>query len=281
MTFEVRFWGVRGSIACPSASHIGYGGNTSCVEVMINHELIILDAGTGLRPLGQSMLERKISHATLLFSHTHWDHICGFPFFTPGYIKGNSLDIRAGHLEDEGGIRQALSGQMTQPFFPVPLDTLQAKVSYTDFKMGETFELGGGVVVRTVALNHPNDATGYRIEHHGVSVCYITDIEHGPQGVSEDVIALAKDSDLVIFDSTYTDAQYLKYKGWGHSTWQEGLKLCVKANAKRYAIFHHNPDHDDATMAAIEAEAKQTALTLHQWNGEVFAAKESNAIKLR
>jgi len=250
----VRFWGVRGSIACPSPSYMGFGGNTSCVEVRAGGRIVILDAGTGVRPLGRLLQREGQREADILFSHTHWDHVNGFPFFTPAFDPEHTFRVFAGHLAEEGGIREALAGHMHEPMFPVPLDVMRARLTFTDFRAGETLELGEDLRARTTALNHPNGATAYRIEHRGRSVCYVTDTEHVPGRPDEGVLELIAGADLVIYDSTYTDEEFPARAGWGHSTWQEGLRLVRRAGARRLVVFHHDPDHDDEAMAAIERE---------------------------
>jgi phosphoribosyl 1,2-cyclic phosphodiesterase len=274
MTFDVRFWGVRGTIACPSTSHIKYGGNTSCIEVMVGDRTIIFDAGTGIRNLGTELMKRDVREAHLLMSHTHWDHINGFPFFVPAYDPNRSLHIMAGHLaNDNGGIQDVLNAQMNSPMFPVPLETMQAKLRFEDFKAGEKFKLHSDVSIKTAPLRHPNGATGYRIEHNGKSVCYITDTEHVPGEPDQKILELIEGSDLVIYDSTYTEEEFLTKVGWGHSTWNEGLALCQAANVKKFAIFHHEPDHDDNFVDGIEAEAQ--AIWEHS-----FAAREGMVVGL-
>lgn len=254
MGYSVRFWGVRGSIACASPDHVVYGGNTSCVEIDVAGQVLILDAGTGIRFLGQSLMKRKVSQATLLMTHTHWDHINGFPFFVPAYVPTFSLKIMAGHLgERMGGIKGVLTSQMQNPTFPVPIETMRGALSFEDFEAGATFSPYPEVVVKTAPLKHPNEATGYRIEHAGFAVCYITDTEHVPGQPDPNVLGLIKGADLVIYDCTYTDDEFPAKIGWGHSTWQEGVRMCDLAGAKRLVVFHHDPDHIDPVMAEIEA----------------------------
>jgi phosphoribosyl 1,2-cyclic phosphodiesterase len=265
MAFGVRFWGVRGSIATPSPAHVGFGGNTSCIEVSAGEETIILDAGTGIRDLGLSFAERNLRRATLLLTHTHWDHINGFPFFQPFYARGHRFRIMAGHLADRGGVRPVLAGQMAGPVFPVPMETLRAEFEFEDFRGGDSYELAPGIQVRTAVLNHPDGATGYRIEHAGHSVCYVTDTEHEPGKPDDRILALIEGADLVIYDCTYTDAEFPDHVGWGHSTWQEGVRLCRAAHAKSLAIFHHDPSHDDAFMRQVEEEAGAL------WEGAIVA----------
>lgn len=256
MDFWIRFWGVRGSIACPSPSHIEFGGNTSCIEVRAGDTSIVLDAGTGIRNLGQSFIKRDIREATVCLTHTHWDHINGFPFFTPAYSAAHSFRIRAGHLADAGGVERVLAGQMARPTFPVPLSALQAALTFEDFRAGEEFDIGP-VRVKTAPLRHPDGATGYRFEFNGRSLCYVTDTEHIPGQRDERIVSLIKDANVVIYDSTYTDEEFPKHVGWGHSTWQEGVRLAKAANVERLAIFHHDPYHDDAFMRSVEAQAAE------------------------
>jgi phosphoribosyl 1,2-cyclic phosphodiesterase len=233
---------------------MGFGGNTSCVEVRVGEQLFILDAGTGVRPLGQHLRREGVAEAVILFSHTHWDHVNGFPFFAPAFEPDHAFRVFAGHLSEQGGIREAIAGHMHEPMFPVPLDVMKARLTFTDFRAGETLDLGPGVRARTAPLNHPNGATAYRIEHAGRSVCYVTDTEHLPGRPDENVLGLIAGADLVIYDSTYTDAELPARVGWGHSTWQEGLRLVRRAGARRLVVFHHDPDHDDEVMAGIERE---------------------------
>lgn len=275
MSFAIRFWGVRGSIACPSSKHISFGGNTSCVQVMVGDRNIILDAGTGIRGLGHEFLKKDVRNADLLLSHTHWDHINGFPFFAPAFQAGRTVRILGGHIPVErGGVRYALSGQMTDPMFPVPLEAMRAQLVFEDFVSGDTFNLAPGVRVRTTGLNHPNGATGYRIEYAGKSFCYVTDTEHVVGKPDQNILALIEGADLVVYDSTYTDNELPAHVGWGHSTWQEGVRLSQMAKVKKLAIFHHDPDHDDRFMAKVEKDAKKI------WKG-AFAAREGKTIKLK
>ena len=269
MSFKLKFWGVRGSIACPSADHIGFGGNTSCIEVSCGGTRMIFDAGTGIRNLGHWLMRKKSFHATMLLSHVHWDHICGFPFFSPAFHKDCSFTIMAGHLKGFGGIRNVLAGQMTTPSFPVPLEAMHAAETFVDFDAGDAFNLPDNpkVKIRTAALNHPDGATGYRIEYGGKSMCYVTDTEHVIGKPDQNILGLIEGTELLIYDCTYTDAEFPGKIGWGHSTWQEAMRLSKAANVKSLAIFHHDPDHEDRFMEEVEAEARQI------WSG-AFVARE-------
>jgi phosphoribosyl 1,2-cyclic phosphodiesterase len=256
MSFKVKFWGVRGSIACPSVNHVAFGGNTTCLEISAGGRTIILDAGTGIRNLGHWLLRKGVAEATVLMTHTHWDHINGFPFFSPAFHRDRTFRLMAGASRPHGGLRQVMGGQMSHPFFPVPLEAMRAKLEFEDFDAGTTFKLAPDVTIRTAALNHPDGATGYRIEHAGRSMCLITDTEHLPGKPDEAVLSLIAGADLVVYDSTYTDAEFPSRVGWGHSTWQEGCRMAEAAGVGKAIIFHHEPNHDDATMDSIAAAAE-------------------------
>ena len=252
----VRFWGVRGSIACPGAETARYGGNTSCVEVSHGDRVFIFDAGTGLRMLGESLLSKDGPvDADLFFSHTHMDHVCGLPFFRPAFMPASRLRFWSGHLLPEHTLKGVLSEMMQAPLFPVPLDILQARIDYTDFPVGTTLTPVPGVVLKTAPLNHPNGATGYRFECEGKAVAYLTDTEHRPHELDRNVLMLADRADVMIYDCTYTEEEYPSHVNWGHSTWQQAVKLAKAAHAKTLAIFHHDPGHDDAFMDEVAAEA--------------------------
>jgi phosphoribosyl 1,2-cyclic phosphodiesterase len=255
-TISVRFWGVRGSIACPGPDTVRYGGNTSCVEIRCGGELLIMDGGTGLRELGRDLLKNGPIDADLFYTHTHFDHICGLPFFGPAYVRGNMIRLWAGHLLPDNGIEDVLCGMMMAPLFPVPMSLLNPQVSFRDFHQGETLQPRPGITLRTGKLNHPNGATGYRIEHGGKVVAYITDTEHRKGGLDQSVLALIKDADIFIYDSTYTEAEYPDHVDWGHSTWEEGVRLAEAAKVKTFVVFHHDPSHDDAFMDRVGSAAQ-------------------------
>lgn len=257
MVFCIKFWGVRGSIACPSPEHIRYGGNTSCIEVEAGSYRFVLDAGTGIRRLGQAFLRSDVRTLHLLLTHTHWDHINGFPFFAPAYSRNRQIHIMAGHLATSGGVQGVLANQMNNPTFPVPLSALEADLVFEDFKAGESFNLYPEIKIRTAPLNHPNNATGYRIEYGGRSLCYVTDTEHVPGQLDQNILGLIEGADVVIYDSTYSEEEYPKHVGWGHSTWNEGVRLCRAAGARKFVMFHHDPEHTDTIMDDMGRQARQ------------------------
>jgi phosphoribosyl 1,2-cyclic phosphodiesterase len=259
MRFCVKFWGVRGSIACPGPGTARYGGNTPCLELRCGDRMIILDGGTGLRPLGDALLAANVVvDADLFLSHCHLDHVSGLPFFTPLYEKGHRLRIWAGNLLPKFSLEQALRTMMAPPLFPIEVESFKAKIEYNDFRAGETIKRDGGVTLRTAMLNHPDGATGYRVEYGGRVLTYITDTELPPGKIDPALLELARDADLMIFDTTYTETEIVHRRNWGHSTWQDGARLADAAGAKTFCLFHHDPSHDDAFMDKIAAEAKTT-----------------------
>lgn len=254
--FHVRFWGVRGSIACSGPGTIRYGGNTTCLEVRCGDYRLILDGGTGVRYLGNELLKSGPVDTDLFLTHTHFDHVCGLPFFVPFFQPQNRFRLWAGHMGDRMTLKRVLQEFMMSPLFPVPPEVFRADIGYRDFAAGDTLQPMTGVTLRTAALNHPDGATGYRIEYGGRALCYITDTEHVPGALDRNVLALIEAADLVIYDCMYTDEEYTNgHVGWGHSTWQEAVRLCRAAGAKRLAVFHHDPDHSDDQLDAIAREA--------------------------
>jgi phosphoribosyl 1,2-cyclic phosphodiesterase len=248
---SVRFWGVRGSTPTPGPRYQRYGGNTSCVEVRHGPHLLVLDAGTGLRELGLALADHGPLDADLLLTHTHLDHLSGLPFFGPIYEAPNRFVIWAGHLAPERSLEGVVQEFMSDPVFPIPPSRFGADVVYNDFMAGAVLGPRDGVVVRTGRLNHPNRATGYRIEAGGRAVCYVTDTEHREGERDAEVIELVRGADLMIYDSTYTDQEYPRFRGWGHSTWQEGVRVAEAADVGKLVVFHHDPSHEDDVMDEI------------------------------
>jgi phosphoribosyl 1,2-cyclic phosphodiesterase len=265
----IRFWGVRGSIACPGPETVRYGGNTSCVEVRCGRHLLIFDGGSGLRPLGKTLVAGgRPVNLDLFYSHTHLDHIVGLPFFAPAYSAMNTIRFWAGHLKPVGSdIRKTLEQMMAAPLFPIPIDILAARLDFRDFSAGETLTPHPGVKLVTAPLNHPDGATGYRVEFGGKAVSYITDTEHHAGRSDPQVLKLMDHADVAIYDSTYTDEEYPMHRYWGHSTWEEGVRLAEEAKVKQLVIFHHDPSHNDDFMDQVAndaAKARPGTIVAHE-----------------
>ena len=263
---EVRFWGVRGSIPTPGPQTVEIGGNTSCVEVRAGGRLLIFDGGTGLRNLGNSLLKQMPIEAWIFFSHVHWDHIQGFPFFTPAFIRGNTIHLYGGH-KASSTLEETLAGQMENPSFPVHLTEMGAKMHFHDVFEGEVVEIsakdeGGKVTVTNTRGNHPNGVYAYRVDFAGKSVMYATDTEHYAV-VDPKLKKLAKDVDVLIYDAQYTPEEYagtagsMPKLGWGHSTYEAAVELARAANAKKLVLYHHDPAQDDKAVRDKERRAKE------------------------
>jgi phosphoribosyl 1,2-cyclic phosphodiesterase len=253
---SVRFWGVRGSIPSPGSRTARYGGNTACVEVRCGDHLLIFDAGTGLRLLGNELVQAAAgSSADIFLSHCHIDHIAGLPFFAPFFLPASQIRVWAGNLSPKRTLAQVARMVMSEPLFPSSDTIFRGNIKFCDFHSGAVLEPHPGITLRTGPLNHPGGATGYRLEYENRSIAYITDTEHRPGQLDPHVMALADGVDLLIYDGNYTDEEFVARAGWGHSTWQEGVRILAAAGAKRLAIFHHDPDHSDEFLDDIQAQA--------------------------
>jgi len=288
MFFTVTFWGTRGSIPTPGAHTARYGGNTPCVAVEgPAGQLVILDAGTGIRALGLELVERQNGavKAEILLSHAHWDHIQGLPHFKPFFAPGNAVRIwgsRQGTTSLEAILRQ----QMDPAVFPVPLDALSASLTVQQVEAGE-FTVGA-FRVRATRLRHPGTTLGYRLTPTagGPSMAYVTDNELGPGGHYDtpatwrkDFLAFLSTTDLQIHDAMYTPQELLVHRGWGHSTFEEAVALAGDAGVKRLVLFHHEPEHGDEAIDALVAAARRQART-KGLPAEVVAAQEGMTLTL-
>ncbi|UJR78772.1 MBL fold metallo-hydrolase [Sandaracinus amylolyticus] len=259
--FRLRFWGVRGSIPVPGPDTAEIGGNTSCVEVRCGASRIIFDGGTGLRLLGNSWLRDMPLTAHLFFSHVHWDHIQGFPFFAPAFVPGNTIHMY-GAANVTGTVETALAGQMETPNFPVHLTTLPASLQFHDLREGETVTIDDDVRVTSAAGNHPGGVFAYRVDYKGHSVVYATDTEHYSIPDPK-LVALARDADVLVFDTMYTPEEYSGERGgspktgWGHSHFEAGVALVKAAGVKKYVLFHHDPTQTDAMVREKERRARE------------------------
>jgi phosphoribosyl 1,2-cyclic phosphodiesterase len=265
---RVTFWGVRGSIATSGLGFSQFGGNTTCLEIESGGHRLIIDAGTGLRGLGQKLSQQarvlgRPVHASMLFTHLHWDHIQGFPFFGPAFGPNNKLDLLGPQDEHGHSLEQVLRMQMTPPTFPIGLEAMGAHKTFHSIGDGDAMVVDG-FEVRTRRLNHPQGSLGFRVEAGGRSLCFATDTEHPTDGsVDEALLDLARDVDLLIYDAQYTEAEYEGRdgtgpcrRGWGHSTYVAATRVARATGARRLVLTHHDPTHDDAMMEKIEREAR-------------------------
>jgi len=274
-----KFWGVRGSIPTPGKQTVRYGGNTPCIELRLdNDELIILDAGTGIRNLGDHLINNGESiEAYLLITHPHWDHIQGFPFFKPAFISGNVLTIVGTERKDKS-LSEIIAEQMNRIYFPVQLQDLKAKISFVPFR--EEMELQVFDAKATIRyVNHPGFTVGYRLEYKGKTLVYISDNEPFDKSVAptlsnfetvvkekyntntenpnQRVFDFCRDADVLIHDTTYTPEEYIDRVGWGHSHYLFSLRIAAEANVKRLFLFHHDQNHSDEKVDDILKKCKK------------------------
>lgn len=256
-SWQVVFWGVRGSSPQSGPHYSEVGGHTSCVSVLIDDNLYVFDAGTGIINCGQWVLSQqdRIKKIFLFLSHVHLDHILGLPFFAPLWLKDIPTHIFSSHLQSYGGIFTVLSRIFTPPYCPLPWDNLPRHVKFVDLIIGQDVYLTDHISLRTISLNHPNEATGYRLCGKDISLAYLTDLSHA-QGF-EALVPFVKDIDLLIYDATFTEEEFEARPHWGHSTWRAGIDLAMKSKAQRLAFFHHDPFHTDAFIKEIETKAQE------------------------
>lgn len=297
---RITFWGVRGSIPTPGPSTVRYGGNTSCVEVRAEGEIIVLDAGSGIRLLGQS-LQREFGSdpikLAILISHTHWDHIQGLPFFLPAYNQRNQLKV-FGYDGTRTRLGEILAGQMETPFFPVTMAELPGKIQIEELKEMD-FQIGK-IRVRSKFLNHPGVCVGYRIYTPAGSVAYMPDNEpfdqldvqlrnrgventghqyKSPAQERADLIEFLRGTNVLILDAQYTDEEYQKHIGWGHGSISSVVSLAADADAKRLLLFHHDPNHDDEMVDKIVDKARMQIAQVGK-SISVEAAREGSELIL-
>ncbi|MFE1745975.1 MBL fold metallo-hydrolase [Coleofasciculus sp. H7-2] len=261
--FLLQFWGVRGSIPSPGKDTVRYGGNTSCIEMQIGGKRLIFDGGTGLRLLSKDLISQQQSvEAYMFFTHYHWDHIQGVPFFKPAFMEGNCFHIYGAVPPDADSMKQHFCDRVMHSNSPVPLQGMEADLKFYELICGDTFQVDD-ITIETGPLNHPNGAMGYRVTWQGHTVFYCTDTEHLSDRPDENVLHLAREADVLIYDAMYTDEEYNNPKspkvGWGHSTWQEGVKVAQAAGVKRLAIFHHEPNHSDDFLDQIETQVQEVS----------------------
>lgn len=255
--FLVRIWGARGSLPACSGQASSFGCATPCIEVRCGNRTFVLDAGSGSFPLGQELVAGRSREFDLLFTHCHYDHIEGLPFFRPLHSSEWTGRIWSGHLGGRMTTAEMIAGYMREPFFPVGPNCFTADLKYNDFTAGDVIEAGDNVTIRTVLLNHPGGSVGYRIDYRGRSFCLITDTEHVPGKPDEAILSLIAGADAVVYDSAYSDEEFDAFVGYGHSTWQEGVRLCDAAGVDQFIAFHHQPEKDDKTLEAVDAALRK------------------------
>ncbi len=251
---QVKFYGTRGSIPVPEKDYMTFGGNTACVRICFdNYQILILDAGSGLRKLGEELVATsgETKHLRITLSHTHWDHIQGFPFFQPAFLPEYTLDVYLGKRNEmEQDLKSIFSNQMRFEYFPIGLEKLQATIRFWELEPVPTLTSWGGKV-SACPLSHPGQSYGYRFEYGGKSLVYCTDVEHGEE-INSDIVRLAAGADLLIHDAQYTPEELPSRKGWGHSSWLQAVEVAQRAQVKSLALFHHDPAHDDAFLLQEE-----------------------------
>jgi phosphoribosyl 1,2-cyclic phosphodiesterase len=260
--YVVTFWGVRGSLPVPGEKTLEFGGNTACVQIEVGDRLCIMDAGTGIFNLGKMLAKKQgpIS-GDIFITHTHWDHIQGFPFFGPAFVQGNHFTLY-GQRRAGLSFAELMRGQMAFEYFPVSMEQLGAEIEFREIDGDITLALDNGISLKTLQNNHPGGGLSFRIDHQGRSCCYVSDFEHSEPS-DQALLRFVQNCDLLIYDAHFTDQEYAgepgysSKSGWGHSTWQEGIKLTRKAGVKELILFHHANFHTDEDMKQIEQEAQE------------------------
>ena len=263
---KVTFWGVRGSIPAPGPDTVEFGGNTSCLEVRAGDALLIFEGGTGLRLLGKKLVREMPIAAHIFFSHVHWDHIQGFPFFDPAFVPGNKIDLYGGNNVSRT-LEETLAGQMDHPSVPVHLTEMGAAMTFHDLYEGQSVQIDSGdgevATVTTARGNHPNGVWAFRIDHKESSVVFATDTEHYAI-VDPKLLRLSKGADVLIYDAQYTPEEYAGTAGrggpkvgWGHSTFAAAADLANAAGVKELLLFHHDPMQTDAQVREKERRAQE------------------------
>ncbi|RLB10388.1 MAG: MBL fold metallo-hydrolase [Deltaproteobacteria bacterium] len=270
---KVRFWGVRGSIPCPGPKTVKYGGNTSCIELILDDDSsIIIDAGSGIRELGNYLVKKgKIQKNSIkiFLTHTHWDHIMGFPFFAPMYISDSRIYIFGPRTSKKDSLQEIVGGQWTYNYFPVLHEDLAAKVEYIELKEGE-YSIRKDLIVKTKFLLHPITCLGYRFEYKGLCFCTVYDTEPFPK--KEEIVEFVEGADLLVHDAQYTEEEYRRSKaGWGHSYMEYAIEIAEMGRVKRLAFFHHDPERTDADLDYLSKKYKSSFVTC-------FFAKEKEEI---
>ena len=257
----IKFYGTRGSIPVSDPGFMEFGGHTTCLFISGIDEgagTVIMDAGTGIRSLGKDIIGGKIDkgeNINLGFTHFHWDHIQGFPFFAPAYSPNSKIEISTAGKREVHNLKDIFSNQMQSIYFPVQLENMGADILFQKY---DTDEIIGekGVIVRTVDVNHPGGCVGVRFQFNQKSVVFCTDTEH-LNGIDENVVRLSMDTDVLIHEAQYTDEELKARRGWGHSSYSQAIEVAERCNAKKLIITHHDPDHDDSFLKKMEKTCQE------------------------
>jgi len=260
---QITCWGARGSIPISGKDYVKYGGDTTCIEVRSkDDDVIIVDAGTGMRQLGNKLLATDKRTYSVLFTHAHWDHLMGFPFFKPIYMKGTKISLY-GCPYAQKSVADILARSMSAPYFPVEFNQLQAEIA--SFGVCDDSFTIGPIRISTIQLSHPNQGLGYRFTEDGKSFVFLTDNElslaHTGGAGYQDYLRFASDADLLIHDAEYTEAQYKLTKGWGHSVYTDALRLAMDAQVKQFGLFHHNQERSDADLDRMVDDCRGRAVS--------------------
>jgi phosphoribosyl 1,2-cyclic phosphodiesterase len=257
---ELRVWGSRGSLPTASSRCSQFGGSTICFELRCGDHILLFDAGSGLPLAGTSLWSEGRREFHLFFSHCHYDHIMGLPFFLPLYQPDVAVTFWAGHMETGMTTEEMIADFMRAPFFPVGPEVFKAQIQTRTFRPGDTLSPYEGVQLRTAKLQHPGGAVGYRVDYNGKSVAMIFDTGHVPGVLDPAVMDLITGVDLFLYDANFTEDEFERYQDFGHSTWQHGVRLAIAAQARRVGFVHHATFRSDAELERIEAEAQSQFL---------------------
>ena len=273
---KVTFYGTRGTMPVADPNYTRFGGNTSCILVAFSTgRVAILDAGTGIRKLGNDLLRsshEQFGNISIILSHTHWDHIQGFPYFELAYDPRRNFTISiCGKGRMGKDLKSIFSTQMQNDFFPVSLEEMGAKFTFLQPDI-TTYEHPSGIKLEASKHSHRGDAYGYRIEEGGKTLVYCTDVEH-KDGIDPNVVALSKNADLLIHDAQYTPDELKVKRGWGHSSWEQAIEVAERAGVKKLALFHHDPEHNDTFLSNMEIECRKRF-------ADLFLAREGDEITL-
>lgn len=276
---KIKFWGCRGSIPVPDSRMMKYGGNTTCVEFILGDKVLIIDSGTGIRKLGEDLIKRKIYDIDVFLTHSHWDHIQGFPFFAPIYLRNAKIKI-FGRSSSYKQLKDIFTSQMSYEFFPVSFFDLQSKIDFIEVDT-QQFELNR-YRIKIIQINHPIFTVGIRVENNGKSFVFITDNElndRNPRTSRNEFLKFCEGAEYLIHDAQFTEEEYRKRKGWGHSTFEQAIALASDSGVKNLGLFHHDPGRKDDELNKKEAELKKLCRD-KKCKFKVFAIKEMDEIDL-